>query len=535
MIDAYGAYGRPLRRCVALLLEGPQTLADLVGVTGVPHRVVQALVAAMGDDIEEQARGWRLAASRRAQYAAHLGLGGQGRPDGGADSLPAPWLPELRRLQEASPPALHSLDHVPATPETVARRALWLDGAYDLAGRRLLFLGDDDLTSLAMGLCRPDVEMTVVDVDERMLAFLDAEAARLGLHLRCRYGDLRWGLPPDVTGWADVAFTDPPYTPEGVALFALRALQGMADHTHGRVVLAYGYSDTHPRLGLKVQRAVQRLNVVFEAILPGFNRYDGALAIGGAGDLYVCRPTPATWRLLERDAPARDPRIYTRGRQAQEGNAGALDPQVADQVLARVGPVDILVGDGWPAAAAPAAHRVSLGEALAGLPGSRQAEPAVVANLADAPDSALLRLLLAVNAASLWSVVPVGHGDLASESGQNALQELIAPKYRVRFYRSTPATPLALVCATSVPAGALDPGGQVARGLLRRCHGRIANAWAEALSRVDGGKPPPTRNAARARVAASGLPCLESRVADLPRAQIAHLLQHARASAAAGA
>ena len=53
----------------------------------------------------------------------------------------------------------------------------------------------------------------------------------------------------------------------------------------GRVLLAYGFSDRTPALGLKVQQELQRLGLVFEAILPAFHRFDGAQAIGSAADL----------------------------------------------------------------------------------------------------------------------------------------------------------------------------------------------------------------------------------------------------------
>ena len=157
------------------------------------------------------------------------------------------------------PAPLTALDHVQATAETALKRALWLNTTYDLSGRKLLCLGDHDLTSLAVCAVNPDVEVTVVDVDDRLLEFVDARAAERGWTVRCLHADFRFGLPPAVREWADLVFSDPPYTPEGMALFAGRAIESLADTGRGRVLLAYGFSDRTPALGLKVQQELQRL------------------------------------------------------------------------------------------------------------------------------------------------------------------------------------------------------------------------------------------------------------------------------------
>src|SRR6266498_3775473 len=134
---------------------------------------------------------------------------------------------------------------------------------------------------LGAALANPGLSVTVVDLDEGLLEYVDAQAGARGLDVRCLYGDLRLGLPPSARGSADLVFTDPPYTPEGVGLFLARGLEGLRDREHGRLVLAYGYGG-QPGLGAKVQQVVYGLHLAYEAVLPGFNRYDGAEAVGAA-------------------------------------------------------------------------------------------------------------------------------------------------------------------------------------------------------------------------------------------------------------
>ena len=63
-------------------------------------------------------------------------------------------------------PSRH-LDHVSATPLTAVKRARWLTASYHPDGAGALGLGDHDLAALALLLLRPDLHVTVVDVDER--------------------------------------------------------------------------------------------------------------------------------------------------------------------------------------------------------------------------------------------------------------------------------------------------------------------------------------------------------------------------------
>ena len=82
-------------------------------------------------------------------------------------------LARMDELIAKAPRGRHTLDHVAATADTVVRRALLLDARFWLAGARLLCVGDHDLTSLATAMLHPGVEVTVVDVDERILAYID--------------------------------------------------------------------------------------------------------------------------------------------------------------------------------------------------------------------------------------------------------------------------------------------------------------------------------------------------------------------------
>jgi predicted methyltransferase len=521
-VRAAGIGGRPLRRALAALTEQPQTLAALVRTCALPRRTVEELLEALGDDLVRDGSTMAIRpdlvdAYRKSFGYDQLSLTEPADPVGGRLAAERDALRWLREVVRAAPPPLPELDHVPATATTVARRALWLDGTFDLAGAHVLCVGDHDLTSLALARLVPGVTVTVVDLDERVLAHIDEQ--RLGV--RCLFADLCAGLPAEAVGGADLVVTDPPYTPEGVRLFLARGLQGLRDREYGRLVLAYGFGDRQPALGVKVQQAIGRLQLAIAAVLPDFNRYRGAQAVGSASDLYVLQPTAGTWRVLEQ-AERDTPTIYTHGPQSVEGRPLALPASVETQV--RPGDASLTVGPGWsagPGMGVAALLRHGLPPALA-----RRPSVTVALDLTGDPGPWLLRALLATNASSLVAVVPNAHSDLATEQAQATLSGLVSAKYTLRLRRSFPEPRYALVEATAVAEHS------VARLVLERAHGKVANSWREGLIRsaqltTQGSAQLTTKNEARAAIAAVARrpELLDTSPMALPRHQLTQLLE----------
>ena len=533
---------RPLRRLIALLTGEPATLAALIQRSALPRQTVESVLSALGEDLHREGGEYQIAAGKVAAYRQRFGyeqlmLTELADPVGARLAGATALEQSMAGLIARAPAARTDLDHVPATAQTVARRALWLDSTYDLAGAVLLFVGDHDLTSLAVGQVSPGAELIVVDIDEQTLEFIDDEAGRLGLSVRCLAGDLRFGLPARAAGHADLAFTDPPYTPQGLELFAARGLQGLANRDNGAIVVAYGYSDLHPTLGFQVQSAAHRLSLVYEAVLPHFNRYTGAQAIGSASDLYVWRPTPRTWRTLDRLAAGAEG-IYTRGTQAVEARTAGLDaipPAVVQAAEAGGYPVALIVGP------VPAPHDGTARLRLAtlfttGVPATvATARGSVIADLSADPGGWLLRALLAINAGRAVLLAPNNHPDLASQAAQHALAALVEPKYRLRFLRSQPDAQHAIVLADQVDQAALDPAGRLRSRLLSRAHGKGGNIWREGLietAHQRGGTLLSKRDARALVEAHSRQPAvLDTRLIELPRHQIARLLADVTASA----
>ncbi|GAA3016790.1 Protein of unknown function DUF43 [Actinokineospora globicatena] len=483
-LTARGVHARPLRAVVGLLSSGWQSLDDLVRTTAVPRRSVQELIAALGDDVERDGDSWRVVPSRVDGYRALTAP----RPDIPDAELAAAYEGYLTGVPAPS----RALDHVQADAATMLRRARWLDQTYDLAGARLLCVGDHDLTALAVCTLRPELSATVVDVDERLLEYVDKTAAARGLDIQCRYADFRFALPPSTVGTADLVFTDPPYTPEGMRLFLARAIESLRD-PDGRAIVAYGYSDRTPALGLKVQQEIQRLGLVFEAVLPAFNRYHGAQAVGSASDLYVLQQTSRSSRLAESAVRELVSGIYTHGPQSIESGGTPVAALAELTRLTGVAPT-IPTWTDPPRGNNPCAY-----------------------DLTSDPGSWLARVLLAGPLSTVGALVANNHPDISDQRGQQALAELVRGKYTLTYHRSLAGGRHAVVLATPTPTDSPR------RTILTRVHGKLTNTWREAL--ITHSPTPLTKREAREQVASLASPTdLDERLIDLPLHRIRTIL-----------
>jgi predicted methyltransferase len=206
---------------------------------------------------------------------------------------------ELAELAAAAPAAKVELDQTHCTVATKVRRVLALDDAGALAGKRLLLLGDDDLTSLALGGYAAAVGagtaglagLTVLDVDPDLLDFIADRAAAGGLPVTAVRYDARQPLPEPLRGEFDIVCTDPPYTVAGAELFLSRAVSALRPGVGGHVFFSFGAR--RPDETVATQRLIAEMGLAVRALLPNFNSYLGAGILAGTSHLYHLRSTAA--------------------------------------------------------------------------------------------------------------------------------------------------------------------------------------------------------------------------------------------------
>jgi N4-bis(aminopropyl)spermidine synthase len=513
------AWGIELGRAAAVvcaLAAGPwYSVDELVRAGGVSHRGISALARRLEPWLEHDQGRLRARPDARDALRAAFGCGRGGRlapdPAEAAAAAEPEALAAMTAAMAGRPGPSRHLDHVSATPLTALKRARWLTATYQLDRAAVLCLGDRDLTALALLQLQPGLDVTVVDVDESLLAYVGGVARERGWSLRPVFADLRVELPRSLAERFDLVFTDPPYTPAGVRLFLERGLASLRRDDFARVVFCYGFGEQHPALGYKVQSVLHDLRLVAEAVLPGFNRYLGAEAIGAASALYACRPTRRSWPAAARQGPA-ELRIYTQGRSAEEARPAELPAATLATVRAAVtdaGPgAPILVGDGFQRLdGLPAPPlRTDLGAFLRGLrtaSGPSRSGPVAV-NLHPDLGPYLLRLLLAAPGPRLV-LVAADQAVRASgllEDDDAPSRRLAGAAWRLQVLARRGGHPTVLA-ADRVDAPD-EPVGQVLRHLLDHRLATLESAWREGLIACLAGRGRQlTKNQARQAIQAS--------------------------------
>ena len=284
-----GAY-----RVLRSLQAGALARSALIRASGEGHAVIA--------DLEKRKPKWftstgstvELSEKGNTAYAREL----EGRTPVVSDDDLIAWLAEVSKKR---PDVKRELDQVLATLRTVAKRARRLIETGETQ-RGVLFVGDDDLTSVALrhhlDAMGQERAIHALDVDAELVAFLKEHGVESWEH------DVR--EPVDSKRRFGCVFTDPPYAPAGFRLFVSRAVPLLKDD--GRLWACFGHSRRSGERGLQKQRVLTEAGLLIEEVVPDFNVYDGAESIGSRSALWICARTPQT-RALEIDP---DAELYTR-------------------------------------------------------------------------------------------------------------------------------------------------------------------------------------------------------------------------------
>jgi len=205
----------------------------------------------------------------------------------------------LKRYKGGRPAPERKYDQFTATIETTARRASLMNFFEDVEGKKILFLGDDDFTSVAVANLRKASDITVLDIDNRILSGIGLISEKEKLNVKRANCDARKQLPASFIQKFDVVFTDPPYTPEGIELFISRAIQSLdPSNQSARIYICYGNSDRAKERFLPVYEVFSSSGLMTRWIFDKFNRYHEAESIGGSSSLFVLDTTSKTKPLI---------------------------------------------------------------------------------------------------------------------------------------------------------------------------------------------------------------------------------------------
>jgi S-adenosylmethionine decarboxylase proenzyme len=126
------------------------------------------------------------------------------------------------------PPADATYDQGALTAESVFHRLALMYARGDVAGQKILLLGDDDLLSIALALTALPGEIVVVEIDPRLTRFIKQVARENDLDIRVIEHDVRERFSHDLRAHFDTFVTDPSETIQGLLLFVEKGLAMLA-------------------------------------------------------------------------------------------------------------------------------------------------------------------------------------------------------------------------------------------------------------------------------------------------------------------
>ncbi|MCG0276425.1 MAG: bis-aminopropyl spermidine synthase family protein [Thermosediminibacteraceae bacterium] len=182
-------------------------------------------------------------------------------------------IQKFDELTTDRPKAIIDYDQGYITTHSVISRVALMAERGDLQGKKLLVLGDDDLLSLAASLSGMPAEVVVLEIDDRLVGYINEKASKLGLPVKAIKYDFREKLPEEYVGYFDTFNTDPPETIEALEVCMTRGLTALS----GEGCAGY-FGLTRTEASLKKwnqfqQMLVNKFKVAITDIIDNFNHY----------------------------------------------------------------------------------------------------------------------------------------------------------------------------------------------------------------------------------------------------------------------
>jgi len=117
--------------------------------------------------------------------------------------------------------------------DDVIRRVAFMHARGDLNSSEIIVMGDDDLISIAIAATGLAKRILVLEIDERIVDFINKVAVAEGFPLEAIKYDVREKIPEGVRGSFDVFVTDPIETVVGFELFLSRCAEALKPNGAG--------------------------------------------------------------------------------------------------------------------------------------------------------------------------------------------------------------------------------------------------------------------------------------------------------------
>jgi len=178
----------------------------------------------------------------------------------------------MNNVVRARPKSTFIFDQRPVNPETIVRRVAYAIWRGDLQNKKIVLLGDDDLTSIAIAKTGMAKEIVVFDIDTRITDLIKSISEKYNFKIQTVKYDLLRDIPNRYTNYFDTFITDPTPTVKPLSLFTIRGLE-MLQKQPGKA----GYISLYPshmELDIDFQKNLSEMNLLITDQIPFFNQYE---------------------------------------------------------------------------------------------------------------------------------------------------------------------------------------------------------------------------------------------------------------------
>jgi len=257
--------GRQRRDFWELLSRWDGRLEDFIHGLNAMYEAQELIIGADG----------RLALPSKLQRQAPKALGvrpcegckGRGITLGQARSLAT----QLEELLQGRPPTTSRFFQGNMDPESAAAKVCLIDAADGLDGKRITLVGDDDYLSLALALTELPERIIVLEIDERIVEFIEGHARKRGWPIDVYVYNVEDPLPEGLLGRSDLFATEPLETLSGFLAFFSRGAATLKPGGVGYVGLTS--LECSPLKWKRLQEEILKMGFIFTEIKRRFCHY----------------------------------------------------------------------------------------------------------------------------------------------------------------------------------------------------------------------------------------------------------------------
>ncbi len=179
------------------------------------------------------------------------------------------------------------LDQYFVTKSSSLERALVINPD-EYNGKRIIFLGDMDLTSLPIGVLSKPKDLAVLDIDKRIPEIVFNMKVKQKIRsIRYVNHDIRIRMIIILKDQFDYIFLEPPMTEEGLEIGLTRAVQCANKNTSSKIFLSFDIQDERMCI---LEKLIEKMNLEIEEKKTDFNTYEHDTPLNkSVSDMYIIK------------------------------------------------------------------------------------------------------------------------------------------------------------------------------------------------------------------------------------------------------